>query len=124
MRSTTLVNADNMDIVVPNSNFIQNVVTNSTMRDTLLRIHAPFTLAHGIDIDEAISRLLSAFEASSLPYIKNNNDKKPTVIVTTLVDKGAECELLFFVDITYSSAQAKSDALKIIYETLGKELTK
>lgn len=47
MRSTLITTNNNMDIVVPNSEFISGRVTNWTIRELHRRIHVPFGVAYG-----------------------------------------------------------------------------
>jgi small-conductance mechanosensitive channel len=49
MRSTLITTNDNIDIVVPNSEFVNGRVTNWTMREAFRRIHIAFGVAYGTD---------------------------------------------------------------------------
>lgn len=50
LRATTITTPEHIDMLVPNSNFIQNNVTNLSLSDDLLRIRVPFGVAYGTDI--------------------------------------------------------------------------
>lgn len=65
-RSTLITTNDNVDIVVPNSEFVNEHVMNWTMRDTYRRIHVPFGVAYGSDKDAVRSAGLEA--AASVPH--------------------------------------------------------
>jgi potassium-dependent mechanosensitive channel len=49
IRSTLITTNDNIDISVPNSEFVNNRVTNWTLRDALRRVRIPFGVAYGTD---------------------------------------------------------------------------
>ncbi len=49
MRSTFIITFDNIDIIVPNSQFISNTITNWTLRDKQVRIKVPVGVAYGSD---------------------------------------------------------------------------
>jgi small-conductance mechanosensitive channel len=57
LRSTTIVTNDNITIIVPNSNFISNKVTNWSYGDPKVRIRLPVGVAYGTD-PERLRRLL------------------------------------------------------------------
>jgi len=49
MRSTLVTTNDNIDIVVPNSEFVNGRVTNWTMREVYRRVRIPFGVAYGTE---------------------------------------------------------------------------
>lgn len=49
LRATIITTNEHIDIIVPNSNFIQNIVTNLTLSDKVLRLRIPFGVAYGTD---------------------------------------------------------------------------
>ena len=51
MRSTMITTNDNIDILVPNSEFVNGRVTNWTLREAFRRIRVPFGVAYGTDKD-------------------------------------------------------------------------
>ena len=57
LRSTTIVTNDNITIIVPNSDFIANKVTNWSYGDPKVRIRLPVGVAYGTD-PERLRRLL------------------------------------------------------------------
>jgi small-conductance mechanosensitive channel len=58
LRSTIVVTNDNISIIVPNSDFISNKVTNWSYGDPRVRIRLPVGVAYGTDIDKLRSVLL------------------------------------------------------------------
>ncbi len=57
LRSTTVVTNDNISIIVPNSQFITNPVTNWSHGDPKVRIRLPVGVAYGSDV-EKLKRVL------------------------------------------------------------------
>ncbi|MDX1656253.1 MAG: mechanosensitive ion channel, partial [Candidatus Competibacteraceae bacterium] len=66
VRSTVINTNDNIDIVVPNSEFMNNNVTNWTLAEGFCRIHLPFRVAYGVDKDQVRQAVLEA--AEKLPH--------------------------------------------------------
>lgn len=58
---------DNVDVIVPNSEFINGRVTNWTFDDALRRIHIPFDVAYGTDT-RAPEVWFTGFGDSSLDF--------------------------------------------------------
>ncbi|WP_455205431.1 mechanosensitive ion channel domain-containing protein [Kaarinaea lacus] len=63
MRSTLITTNDNIDILVPNSEFVAGRVTNWTLREAHRRIHVPFGVAYGTDKDLVRKAVLEAADA-------------------------------------------------------------
>ncbi len=64
IRSTLLRTADNVELIIPNSQFIEQTVTNWTYKDKTARIHVAIGVAYGADV-ELVRRLLLDIGASS-----------------------------------------------------------
>jgi small-conductance mechanosensitive channel len=62
VRSTLINTNDNVDIVVPNSEFVNTNVINWTLLEAYRRIHIPFRVAYGSDIDRVTKAALEAAE--------------------------------------------------------------
>ena len=62
-RSTTVVSLDNVAIIVPNSKFVSENVTNWSYRDPSMRLHIRVRAAYGVDVDRVRDTLLSVGEA-------------------------------------------------------------
>jgi small-conductance mechanosensitive channel len=63
LRSTTVVTNDNISIIVPNSDFISNKVTNWSYGDPRVRIRLPVGVAYGTDIEKFRSVVLGVAAA-------------------------------------------------------------
>ncbi|HSH40032.1 MAG TPA: mechanosensitive ion channel domain-containing protein [Chthoniobacterales bacterium] len=59
-RATVIVTNDNISIIVPNSKFIEDPVTNWTYGDPRVRFRIPVGVAYGSDIDKVREALIAA----------------------------------------------------------------
>ena len=75
IRSTRITTNDNVDILVPNSEFINSRVTNWTLRDNFKRTRIPFGVAYGTDKELVRKAALEA--AESVPHMLQTPDAKP-----------------------------------------------
>ncbi len=66
IRSTTIVTNDNIDILVPNSEFVGGRVVNWTHRDVRRRLRVPFGVAYGIEKNVVKEAALEA--AAAVPF--------------------------------------------------------
>ncbi len=66
VRATTIVTNDNIDILVPNSEFVTGRVVNWTHRDVLRRMRVPFGVAYGTDKNLVKTAALEA--AAAVPF--------------------------------------------------------
>ncbi len=120
IRSTTVKTFDNIDIVVPNSSFIQNNVVNWTLDDNIRRLLIPFSVAYDTEIDDVRNAVLGALNASDLMYINNDNDRKSDIRMTLMNSSSVDFELLVWVvwDPKKKNMSLKSDFLILIYNAL------
>ncbi|WP_425410504.1 mechanosensitive ion channel family protein [Hyphococcus sp.] len=96
VRSTLVTTNDNVDILVPNAEFITNRVTNWTLREVYRRIRVPFGVAYGTDKDLVKKAALEA--AESVPYtLKDNAKRKPDVWLTGFGDSSLDFELVVWL---------------------------
>ncbi len=63
-RSTTVRTNDNVDIIVPNSEFVSNRVTNLSHNDNLVRFRLPVGVHYKSDVHQVEAALLAAASAS------------------------------------------------------------
>ena len=122
IRSTTIKTFDNVDIVVPNSSFIQNNVINWTLEDLTRRLHIPFGVAYGSDVEEVKKVVLDELEQSDLKYIRNNKDQHPEIWMIAMNNSSVDFELLVWIewDNKLRPNSFKSDFLILIYNALNK----
>jgi small-conductance mechanosensitive channel len=122
IRSTTIKTFDNIDIVVPNSSFIQNNVINWTLEDPTRRLHVPFGVAYGTEVERVKKAVLEELESSDLNYIRNDPDKKPEVWMVSMGSSSVDFELLVWVvwGNKLRPNALRSDFLILIYNALNK----
>ncbi|MEX1221907.1 MAG: mechanosensitive ion channel domain-containing protein [Idiomarina sp.] len=96
IRSTIITTNDNIDIVVPNSEFVNGRVTNWTMRDTYRRVHIPFGVAYGSDKNLVKEAVLEA--ASNVPHtLTGTSHRPPQVWLTEMGDSALNFELVVWL---------------------------
>lgn len=122
MRSSVITTFDNIDIIIPNSTLIQNNVINLTFSDDVRRLHVPFGVAYGSDIDDVIKIILESLASSSLIYIKTIADKEPRVRMTAMGASSVDFELLVWISENPNElgvgSSNMSDFLIFIYKIL------
>lgn len=95
VRSTQVTTWDNIDVMVPNSEFISGRVINYTLNDDRRRLHIPFGVAYGTD-KELVKR--AATEAAlMLPFTLNHGKNKPDVWLINFGDSSLDFELVIWV---------------------------
>lgn len=96
VRSTLVTTNDNVDILVPNAEFITNRVTNWTLREVYRRIRVPFGVAYGTDKELVKKAALEAAEKT--PYtLKNNPKRAPQVWLVGFGDSSLDFELVVWL---------------------------
>ncbi len=96
IRATTIVTNDNIDILVPNSEFVSGRVVNWTHREVSRRLHVPFGVAYGTD-KETVKR--AALEAAcEVPFtLSQDGPRKPQVWLTGFGDSSLNYELVVWL---------------------------
>lgn len=96
IRSTVVTTNDNVDIVIPNSEFVNGRVTNWTMNDEQRRILVPFRVAYGEDKERVRQAGLEAAEAVSFT-LRNHPGRHPQVWMTGFGEYGMEFKLIVWL---------------------------
>jgi small-conductance mechanosensitive channel len=122
IRSTTIKTFDNIDIVVPNSSFIQNNVINWTLEDISRRLHIPFGVAYGTKVEDVQQAILEELAQSRLTYIKDDETRKPEVWMVAMNSSSVDFELLVWVEWLNALRPnaLRSDFMILIYNALYK----
>ncbi|PWQ95001.1 mechanosensitive ion channel domain-containing protein [Leucothrix arctica] len=96
IRSTVITTNNNIDIIVPNSEFVNSSVTNWTMTDGNLRIKLPFTVAYGSNKEHLREVILEAVlkQPSTLNLIDRHY---PQVRLSGFGDNALEFDLVVWV---------------------------
>jgi small-conductance mechanosensitive channel len=121
IRSTVITTNDNIDIVVPNSVFVNGHVMNWTMRDVYRRIHVPFGVAYGTD-KELVRKAVLEAAATISHTLTDDEARKPQVWLTSFGDSSLDFELIVWLtsDAVKHPAAVQADYLWAIETALGK----
>ena len=96
VRSTLVTTPDLVDVLVPNSEFVNGKVINWTLTDSSRRIHIPFGVAYGSD--KEVVRRAGLEAAENTPHtLKNRIDREPEVWLTNFGDSSLDFELIVWV---------------------------
>ncbi len=111
IRATTIVTNDNIDILVPNQEFVAGRVVNWTHRDVSRRLRVPFGVAYGTD-KELVKR--AALEAAAeVPFtLAHEGVRRPQVWLTAFGDSALEFELVIWLN---DEATVKPLSVKAAY---------
>jgi len=97
VRSTLINTNDNIDIVVPNSEFVTTRLTNWTLAERTLRVRIPFGVAYGSDKDLVRQAAIEA--AAEVSYtLTNMKGREPDVWLTEYGDNSLNFLLLVWVN--------------------------
>lgn len=103
-RSTTIVTNDNISIIVPNSQFINNSVINWSHGDPKVRIHVPVGVAYGSDV-ALVTETLLAIARETEGVLER---PEPEVRFKEFGDSSLDFELLVWTDKAPLHLQLKS----------------
>lgn len=96
IRSTLVTTNDNIDILVPNSEFITKQMTNWTLRDAVRRFRIPFGVAYGSDKDLVRTAVLEA--AATIDHtLTNVSGREPKVWLVGFGDSSLDFELVVWL---------------------------
>ncbi len=121
IRSTVITTNDNIDIVVPNSVFVNGHVMNWTMRDVYRRIHVPFGVAYGTN-KELVRKAVLEAAATVSHTLTDVESRKPQVWLTGFGDSSLDFELIVWLtsDAVKRPGAVNADYLWAIEGALGK----
>lgn len=121
MRSTTLNTNGNIDVIVPNRNFIENNVINWTMHDKLKRFDIRFGVAYGTKPEKVIEVLIKAVHDSGYSDIINTPNNYTNVLMTAMGNSSVDFVLQVWVHGEEILAPTKTTSrfLVLVYNTLN-----
>ena len=97
VRSTLINTNDNIDIVVPNSEFVSTRLTNWTLNERILRMRIPFGVAYGSDKELVRKAALEA--AAEVPYtLAHMKGREPDIWLVDFADSSLNFLLLVWVN--------------------------
>lgn len=97
MRSTTINTNSNIDVIVPNQNFIQNNVINWTMNDNIRRFQIPFGVAYGTKPEKVSEVVKDAIKKSGFKDIVDNTKRHTRVIMVSMGNSSVDFELFVWI---------------------------
>lgn len=105
-RSTTVITNDNIAMVIPNSKFVEDIVTNWTHADPKVRFRVPVGVAYGSDVELVKSLLLKV--AAEHPQALQKPE--PTVFFNGFGQSSLDFELaVWSQEMSYRPRRFKSD---------------
>jgi small-conductance mechanosensitive channel len=111
IRATRIVTNDNIDILVPNSEFVTGRVVNWTLGDSMIRLHVPFGVDYGVDKDLVKQAALEA--AEELPFTLTGQERrKPQVWLVEFAESSLNFELVVWLT---AEATKRPGAVKAAY---------
>jgi small-conductance mechanosensitive channel len=111
IRATTIVTNDNIDILVPNSEFVSGRVVNWTYREVSRRIRVPFGVAYGTDKELVKKAALEA--AAEVPFtLVLDGPRRPQVWLVEFGDSSLDFELVVWLN---AEATKRPSAVKAAY---------
>lgn len=96
MRYTRITTNDAIDILVPNSEFINGRVTNWTLDDSLRRMRIPFGVAYGTSKESVREACQAA--AAGIQGVVTEGGKEPDAWLISYGDSAVNYELVFWAD--------------------------
>jgi small-conductance mechanosensitive channel len=113
IRSTLIRTSDNVDILVPNSEFVGGRVTNWTLTEAVRRFRIPFGVAYGSDKNLVRTAALEAAANVSCTLDDPESNRSPTVWMTGFGDSSLDFVLAVWVsaDVVKRPSSMTSDYL-------------
>lgn len=111
IRATRIMTNDNLNILVPNSEFVSGRVVNWTLLETARRLHVPFRVAYGTD-KERVKR--AALEAAGDVHFTLSQDgpRGPQVWLVGFGESALDFELVVWIN---ADATKRPSAVKAAY---------
>jgi len=108
MRYTRVTTNDSLDILVPNSEFINGRVTNWTLDDSFRRMHIPFGVAYGTPKELVLEAGIAA--AKVVMGVVASDTMKSTVWLVNYGDSAVNFELIIWADRQLTTHPASTHA--------------
>ncbi|MBU1995239.1 mechanosensitive ion channel, partial [bacterium] len=122
LRATIITTNEHIDIIVPNSNFIQNTVTNLTLNDEILRLRIPFGVAYGTTVKQVEDCVVQEIlKDETLPHKKDDVSTLPKIWMVSMNSSSVDFELVIWVEGIYTQKRRTVTSIYLIkiYELLN-----
>ena len=111
IRATRITTNDNIDILVPNAEFVSGRVVNWTHREVSRRLRIPFGVAYGSDKEQVKQAALEA--AAAVPFtLAQDGPRRPQVWLVGFGDSSLDFELVVWLT---AEATKRPSAVKAAY---------
>ncbi len=120
MRSTIINTNSNIDVIVPNQNFIQNNVINWTMNDEIRRFQIPFGVAYGTKPQVVVDLIKDAVKKSGFQDVVDTPTRHTRVNMVGMGNSSVDFELFVWIKgpETLYPKRTASRFLVLVYDTL------
>jgi len=96
VRSTIIRTNDDIEVIVPNSHFLSAPVINWTLSEASRRMHIPFGVGYGSDVDKLFDIIVEL--AHKLPDVKlDDAERMPRLWFTEMGESSLNFELILWV---------------------------
>ncbi|MFO1154617.1 MAG: mechanosensitive ion channel [Rhodospirillales bacterium] len=119
IRNTIITTPDSIDVAVPNSEFVNGRVTNWTMLDAHARIHVPFGVAYGCDLELVRKAVCEAAQEVKFT-LKDDSVRVPQLWLVNFAESRLEFELVVWLTIEgiHRPLGARAQYCWAIYQSL------
>ena len=121
MRSMTITTNANINVIVPNQDFIQNRVINWTMNDDIRRFDIPFGVAYGTDPDRVMDVVMNAVKKCGYPELYSSSRRRHSVIMVGMGDSSVDFHLRVWIKgpSIMKPRRTASKFLLLVYKALN-----
>ena len=96
VRYTQVKTNDHVDILVPNSQFVNGEVINWSLDEPVIRLHIPFRVPYGTDRKRLQELVVETARRSALTV--DDAEHRPGLWITGFGDAGYDCEMIVWVN--------------------------
>ncbi|GAB4228083.1 MAG: hypothetical protein Tsb0021_05260 [Chlamydiales bacterium] len=100
LTNTHILSFDGIDLIVPNGQLTQQMITNWTMKNTFRRFHVPFGVAYGTDKEKVKKVVIDAVKKLQCTVTNDSRYADPQIWFTGFGDNAILFELVVWVDLT------------------------
>ena len=108
IRATRVLTFDKSDILIPNTEFISNQVTNLTLGDNVGRLRFSLGVAYGSDTDK-VHKILSDIVSQQHGVINDDDDYASDIVFRQFGDSSLEFEIRCYLNDIRSIIQIRSE---------------
>ena len=118
LHSTKVLTRDNVEFLIPNSNFLSNIIINYTLSSPTIRLAVPV----GVSYEADPLKVQEIFLAAAQKHPEFVHHKAPEVRFVGYGDSSINFEVLIWIDIRkMARRKARSDLYFTIFEMLKAE---